>query len=233
MMRSSKRFKGGFRRRTKRLRGRSRLSRAIRRTVLKMAEPKKTQVDFGLTQLYHNSGSPASGQIIVGQTILPSLLPGQGPYDSQRIGDQIYSKGIGMKFLLGLKADRHNCTFRIIVWKGAKDSVPTAYNQLFEAVTNNVLLDSVNTDRGRVIINKRFKPKFVDVNAGTTTKEYTTTYKLWIPFRKLIKFNVNAGTTASVDEIVYFVFAYDAYGSLLTDNIAYHQAWGALYYRDP
>lgn len=198
-----------------------------------MAEPKKTQGDYGHQELYHNSGGVGGSQVLPVSYDFKALFPGQGVGDNQRVGDQIYTKGIGVKMLLGLKADRHNCTFRFIVWTGAIGSQPSAYSDMFDSATGNVLLDCVNTDRGRVIVNKKYKPKFVDVNASNANKEYTTVYKFWIPWRRLIKFNVNGGTTASTDEIRLYVFAYDAYGTLKSDTIAYFQTWAALYYKDP
>lgn len=207
--------------------------KAIRRTILKMAEPKHTRGDYGKIELYHNSGSPASGQILPAPITISSIMPAQGVGDNQRTGDQIYTKGIGVKMLLGLKADRHNCTFRIIVWSGPESSRPTSYAEMFEMITNNVLLDSVNTDRGRFLKNSYYKPRNIDVNAVGANKEWTTCYKFWVPWRKLVKFNTDGGITTATNPVHVYVFAYDAYGSFNTDNIAYVQTWASLYYRDP
>lgn len=211
----------------------SAVKRLVKAVALKKSEPKNTAYHWGKTELYHNSGSPASGQILPTpiEALHYSLMPPQGNGDHQRNGDQIYAKGTSVKMLLGHKADRMNITFRIVAWKGTTDAKPISYNELFDHVSSNVLLDCTNSDRGKIIYNKYIKK--VISSQLSTTKEFTFVHKFWIPYKKLIKYVYNNATDFSGEKIYIYVFAYDAYGSLLTDNVAYVQTWLKFYYRDP
>lgn len=210
------------------------LVKLIKKVSIKASEPKNNAISWGKFELYHNSGSPASGQILPGAIDLLhySMIPVQGDGDHQRNGDQIVAKGTSVKMLLGQKANRMNITFRIVVWKGTDDAKPVSYNELFDQITSNVLLDTTNSDRGKIVYNKYIKRSF-SPQLGSTTAEATFVHKFFIPYRKLIKFNYNNATSFSGEKLYAYVFAYDAYGTLLTDNIAYYQAFLRFYYRDP
>lgn len=210
------------------------LIKLIKKVAIKTSEPKNNAISWAKTELYHNSGSPASGQILPGAIDLLhySMLPVQGSGDHQRNGDQIVAKGTSVKMLLGQKANRMNITFRIVVWKGTEDAKPISYNELFDQITSNVLLDTTNSDRGKIVYNKYIKKNF-SPQLGSTTAELTFVHKFFIPYKRLIKFNYNNATGFSGDKLYAYVFAYDAYGTLLTDNCAYFQAFLRFYYRDP
>lgn len=209
------------------------LKKVIQSVVVRRVEPKSNAISWSKIELYHNSGSPASGQILP-TAIEPlhySIIPVQGSGDHQRNGDQIYAKGISVKMLLGQKADRMNVTYRIIAWKGTTDARPVSYNELFDHVTSNVLLDCTNSDRGKIIYNKYIK-KYISPQLSTN-RELTFMHKFWIPYKKLMKFVYNNATDFSGEKIFIYVFAYDAYGTLLTENISYVQTWLKFYYKDP
>jgi len=163
-------------------------------------------------------------------------MPSQGISDTQRVGDEIYASMIRVQMLIGQKADRHNVTFRIIVVKVTADALPVSYAQLFIGTTDNVLLDEVNKDRVSVVkditIKKNLHPDLSGV--GGADKEFTFPYKFNIPLKERIKFTSD-GTTVSNNRKGHYmyVFAYDAFGTLITDNIAYVQTYSTLYYKDP
>lgn len=231
--------KAGYRRKRmyRSTRGRSKLVPLIKRTILKMAEPKHKDTTHDIIQLYHNSGSPASGQIL--HTARPIkdyfTMPLQGDNDRERNGDHIWMKGISVKLLLGQKADRMNVTFRVCVLECTSEQEPATYGDLVDAQTGNSMLDSLNTDRGKIVYQKYVKKTIspqLDTYGGV--RELTHFHKFWIPHKKLIKFSDNSSNNQYSGTRMYlYVFAYDAYGTLLTDNIAYFQAWSRLYYRDP
>lgn len=219
---------------------------------MRMAEPKDKTYYHGHVELYHNAGSPASGRILgtTWELITPNRMPTVGNGETERNGDHIYGKGLAVKMLLGQKQDRMNVTYRIIVWKGSTDVKPASLNDLFHWDSQNILLDGTNSDRGKIVYQKFIK-KFISPQLSTygsvtdpldpmfgepyrlERKELTFTHKFWIPYKKLIKFAGNAGTDYSGDKYYMFIYAYDAYGTLITDSIAYVDVWSKFYYADP
>lgn len=201
-----------------------------------MAEPKHTSFDHGKYELYHNAGSPASGRILPAAVELywPLRMPLQGTGDQQRVGDHINVKGFAVHCLMGQKLDRMNVTHRIVVLKCTEDQEPPSLNDLIDNTTGNILLDGTNRDRGKVVYQKFIKKNITpQLSSGTDQKELTFTHKFWIPVKKLIKFSANNGQGFSGPKLYMYFFAYDAYGTAITDNIAYVQVWSKMYYRDP
>lgn len=234
--RTGKRARKAAYRGRKKWSGRTPMKRMIKKTIMAMAEPKHTAFDHGKYELYHNSGSAAAGRVLPTAIELywPLRMPLQGSGDQQRIGDQINVKGFAVHCLLGQKQDRMNVTFRIIVLKCTEDQEPPNLNDLIENVTGNILLDSTNKDRGSIVYQKFIKKNVTpQLEAAGQQRELTYTHKFWIPVNKRIKFSANNGQTFSGDKLYMYFFSYDAYGSLVTDNIAYVQVWSKLYYCDP
>jgi hypothetical protein len=202
-----------------------------------MSEPKHKTYDHGKIELYHNAGSPASGRLLPTalEPIQAACMPTQGVGDNQRNGDQIYSTGVAVHMLLGQKKDRMNVTFRILVLKCTSDRKPVFLSALMEDTTANILLDSANTDIGTIVyqkfVKKNITPQLASVIAQE--REFTHAHKFWLPMKKLVKFSQDSDTSFSGPKFYIYVFAYDAYGTLITDNIAYVQTWSKFYYRDP
>lgn len=238
---ATKRRKMAYRLRKKRyrnVRGKGRLVGTIKRTIIKMSEPKNKSYSHGKIELYHNSGSPASGRILPTSIQLDgvSQVPAQGDGDSARNGDQIYTKGISVRMLLGQKSDRMNVTFRVIVIRVTPQSEPTSVSNMFDNVTGNILLDYCNTDRFKVVYQKFIKKTITPQLSPETPddrREITHTHKFWIPRRSLLKFRDDGATEYAGYRHYMYVFAYDAYGTLNTDNIGYVQTVSNLYYADP
>jgi len=208
----------------------------IKKTVLKTAETKNVPNDGGKIELYHNSGSPASGRILPTPYALdgPNQQPAQGISDVQRIGDKIVMRGIKVRLLLGQKLDRMNVTFKILVVRVNSDQVPTTVSDLFDNQTGNIMLDSVNTDRVKVVYHKTIKKNIspqLDVVGGA--KELTHFHKFYIRAQRNISYSANTGKDFSGAKHYLYVFSYDAYGTLVQDNLAYVQLYSNLYYKDP
>lgn len=213
-----------------------RFAKAVKQVILQTAEPKQHRTNYGKIELYHNSGSPATGQQLHQQIWLDGNLPAQGLGDTARVGDEIVASRIHVKTLVGMKADRHNVTFRIIVFRCTASAYPTTVGQLMIATTGNVLLDDLNKDRFSVV--RDYQKKVVihpDLSGvGGADKEYTFPMQMSIPCKQKFKFETDGSVNASNKKNLYCqVMAYDAYGTLLTDNIAYIQMTSSLYYKDP
>ena len=214
---------------------RRRLVKLIKTTVKRTVEPKAKNVNFGKGDVYHNSfysplGVPPSG--FVAHLNDAALMPPQGSRDNERVGDQIYSSGYKLKMLIGQKADRPNVNFRYFVLTVPKGSAIN-YGNWFINTTGNVLLDDPNPDFVKVIRTGYWRPNEAGLSA-TGNDEYTFAKRVSFPYKKLIKFGPADSALTHNDNDIYFVLlAYDAFGSLGTDNVAYCQMSMELSYRDP
>lgn len=219
--RSAKRRTGA---RTTKRTFRNKVAKIARSVVLKQAESKHVTYNHTKIELYHNTN-----------TVIPlnlgAQMPAQGTHDYMRIGDHVNATGFKLRMILGQKADRPNVTFKFRVVKVPKGSV-YSYGGWYESSTANVLLDNLNTDFVKSITNFTWKPH--DGSMDNATDEYVYTKSVWIPYKKLLKFGPTHGVQTHNDEDMYIlVSAFDSYGTLLTDNIAYIQVVQSFYYRDP
>jgi len=212
----------------------SRLKAIIRATVKRVAEPKTKTANFGKTEMFHNcffSGT-AVGTGFLAHLNNPDLMPQQSGSDSGRIGDQIYLTGFTIKMLIGQKSDRPNVTFRYLIFNVPKGAVPN-YANWFINTSANVLLDDPNYDFVKVIKQGVWRPNEAGLT-GTGNDEYTFVKRLAFSYKKLLKFGPADGALTHNDSDLYIsLMAYDAFGTLLTDNIAYCTATMEMSYRDP
>lgn len=213
---------------------RRRLVSLIKRTVLKKVETKEKFTDMGKTEIYHNcfySGTPINTGLVWplnGSTVMPT----QGVADNQRVGDEIDLTSFTIKLLIGQKADRPNINWRYLVLTVPKGSSIT-YANWFVLTSGNVLLDDPNRDFVKIHKQGFWRPNEAGL-VGGSADEYTFTKRIYIPYKKHLKFGPGSGAVTHNDDDLYFVLmGYDAFGSLITDNIGYVQASSTLFYRDP
>lgn len=208
------------------------LATLVKRIVMRKTESKCRRHAFEKAELYHNAfyGVPATG--FVANINSYAVMPAQGAGDNQRIGDQVYLTGFRLKMLIGQKADRPNVSFRYYVLKVPKGSSIT-YGNWFNSTTGNILLDDPNTDFVKVLLQGLWRPNEAGL-ANVSGDEYTFAKRLWVPYKKLLKFGpADAATTHNDDDIYFVLMAYDAFGTLVSDNIAYVQMGQEIFYRDP
>lgn len=98
-----------------------------------------------------------------------------------RTGDQILLKGVSMKFMVELKKQYSDVTFRLLVLKCARGDIPQSSGYLFNNLSSNRMLDTINTDRYTIMQEKWFKLKAS--NTATFGSQFansgdTGTYKL-------------------------------------------------------
>lgn len=202
------------------------LVKTIQRVVKKTAESKRKSANWTKVEMYHNSFN-------VSQQLNQSVcMPVQNVSDSGRIGDEIYVSGFRIKMLCGQKGDRPNVNWKWWVLKVPKGSAVT-YSNWFRITTANVLLDDPNTDFVKVLKSGYMRPNQAGLTASGDD-EFTFVKQLWIPYRKRYKFGPNnADITHNDDDIYFCMVAYDAFGTMATDNIAYVQMQSEVFYRDP
>lgn len=201
------------------------LVKFVKRVTMKAAEPKCVRKSVPKFEMFHNQTSVLTLNA-------NSFMPTQGVSDNQRVGDQINLIGYRMRLLIGQKADRPNVTFRWWIVSTPKGSA-YAYNNWLIPTTGNVLLDDMNKDYVKQYKTGFWRPNQASL-AAAGGKEYTFAKKIWLPYKKLLKFGPGDGLVSHNDNDLHFVIApYDAYGTLESDNIAYCQLATDIFYRDP
>ncbi|ALY05861.1 hypothetical protein [Ctenophore-associated circular virus 3] len=200
------------------------VSRIARQVVMRAAETKTKVINYGKTELYHNSLS------VTHKLNFTAHMPAQGDGKDGRSGDSIIGKGWKLRMTLANKGDRPNVTYRLVVF-AAKAGVTPTYSNTFVNVTGNGLLDGINTDRCTILYQKWLKPNKGMVGTSETgVREYVSTKSIWIKREKVMKFN---GLEVNDRDVYFCMLAYDAYGTLTADNIGYMQMWGEFKYKDP
>jgi hypothetical protein len=206
----------------------------IKKVSLKTNELKYVDFDHGKTELYHNVHNSV-------QISAMSHGPIQGDGDDQRVGNEIQLSGVKLTLMFYSKMDRPNTKFRLIVYSAPYNSSPpsTSYGNLFDNVTGNVMIDSMDKDVVKVHKNMLIYPKNISANIVAfpeeeMAKEVTSFRKVWIPYRTKVRYANNTAYTELTNRSFYvLVMAYDTYGTLVTDNIGAVQCWQRFYYRDP
>lgn len=159
-------------------------------------------------QIYHNNFFSFT------PNVLATL---QGTNDSPtsnlnaRIGDQILLKGVSIKMFIELNERYSDVTFRLFIVRTAKGDTPTRAT-LFNGLSGNKMLDTINKERYSVIFSKYFKIKSpnpsvsnllgasTEVSDGITNagiqasnrtdielSRATKIVKVWIPGNKMVK----------------------------------------------
>lgn len=232
--RPAKRARRGYRRPrwTSKLAKRN-ISRIARQVVLTAAEGKEKTTDHGKTELYHNSLAKVATINGANSTVMPM----QGNGDTQRNGDRIIARGFKVHCLMGQKADRPNITWRVIVVAQRPGTAGLTYNQLFKNVSGSGMLDEINDDMVTVLYQKYWKPlksSIVTANAGVeNSQEFTFSKRFFIPRKKVYKFDEDGSAQHDDKLLMLYMLPYDAYGTLITDNIAYSHVWTKFIYKDP
>lgn len=208
--------------------------RIAKRVMLKKCETKYTTQPGVNAQLYHNGGSPAvyiySGNL---------LNTTQGITQNNRIGDSILPVGCTIKLWLSNKLDRPNVMYRVMVLAVPPDKLGlTAPSDLFQGVLVNKMMDYVNTDMYNIVYHRIINPKAGDysLESGATNKERSTYVTFKVPMPKgVLQFQTNNSVIPKYQKhcLVLSVIAYDAEGTLTSDNIASFTHCTRFYFKDP
>lgn len=209
---------------------------AIRRALNKNIETKRSiQTSTDGSEIWHNNF------ITLDSTVLQST---PGVYDpmnnaiNNRIGDKINLVGVKLRGMIEMNERYTDVTFRLLVVKAAKGDTPTRAT-LFNGISGNKMLDTINTERYTIIASKymHLKPgglgtvgsQYVPV-VGQTSGVYldgggqaaisrvTKIWKLWIPGKKFTKSGVvtyedNSSQVKFFDYHV-LLYAYSNYSTL-------------------
>jgi hypothetical protein len=207
----------------RKLKTKTTFAKRVKRVILKTCEPKRAPVAVTKIEVFHN--------LMLGQTYLlnqAGVMSTTGTIQqSSRIGDQIMTSGWKIRCLFGQKADRPNVSWRFMVFQVPKDG-STAYADVFKSITGNVMLDEPNTDTTKVLFQRTFKPNDAGLQAAGG-REYTFIKKWFVPHKKTYKFGpAESAQTHNQSDVYVLVLCYDAFGSVITDNIGYMQMFHEL-----
>lgn len=168
----------------------------------------------------------------------------------QRIGDQVTLRGLAATWFVEGSLQRSKVHFRIMLLKGPRGA---SFNRsdIFKGMTENKLIDQINTEKYTVMAQKRFNvsppngaPASLSVVTGVPASEVSgitgnKIVKFWIPGRKfgrdgVIKYENFSGYDLKFFDYRWVVFAYDWYGTPQdTNNVGFiNEAWSKMYYKD-
>ncbi len=170
----------------------------VKKIVLKASEPKACRYVYTIlgSQKITLKHSTIQTFSLNGSVTLPS----QGTGDINRVGDQINMIGLQLKMLVGQNTDRPNVSFKYWVVKAPEGS-RYAYSSWFIPTTNNVMLDDINNDFIKVISSGVWHQYTGDLTNGTD--EFTFVKKLWIPYKKVLKFGPQDAASTHNDDDVF------------------------------
>jgi len=167
----------------------------VKRVLNKKLETKKSNTtSTDGTNISHNSFVNVDNKV---------LATTQGTSDpvnqstNNRIGDEIDLKGISFRFMLENNHRYSETTFRILIVKSAKGDTPTTAT-LFNGLSGNKMMDTLNNERYTVIFSKYVKVKqgnfgSVDTLSGTGnigSGLYAGSGGVLSPASKIVKFYV-------------------------------------------
>lgn len=208
------------------------------------------------TQIAHNSFITVDNNPF--STSQGTKNPDNSIFDN-RIGDKITLRGMKMTFMFELNERYSDVTLRILVVKCAKGDSPTA-STLFNGISGNKIIDTINTDRFTVVYQKYLKMKSPNIasngtpsggaltGAGTfdmlnpqitLLSRATKIHKVWLPYKVFSKSGViqyeNGSSQLKFFDYKVLVYAYSNYSTsdVLGFNVArVNEYINQLYFTD-
>lgn len=176
----------------------SALQAAVRRTLFKNAETKQAQISSSdYVQIGHNSF------VNIDNAVLATTQGTTDPNSSAnacRIGDEITLLKAKFCMMLELNERYSDVSYRIIVVKSARGDTPTT-STLFNGLSGNKMLDTLNYERYSVIYQKWGKIKAPPISTGESPSQAGTASGIFVGSNasanylsratKIIKFSVD------------------------------------------
>ncbi len=201
---------------------RPKLSKPKRKEVAKIArkvlrgtmETKSVGKQVENNQLDHNQ--PVYQGALLATTQGPKD-PNDNTGNDARIGDEILLRNVNVRFWLSNKLDRPNCMYKLFLFWYSTGTTPS--NALCFFTQQNKMLDRINNENISIIDQKTVFSKEMYLN-GTEKFEHSQLCTLNGNWKGKKIIYDGGGTTPKKRNIGFCVVAYDAYGTLQTDNIA-------------
>lgn len=187
-------------------------------------------------EIFHNSSVTLDSTLLATQQ---GITDTEGANTiSNRIGDEVNCKGVSIKMMVELNERYSDVTHRLLVVKAARGDTPTRAT-IFNGLSGNKMLDTLNKERYSFLADKWFKIKAPNMSipdpseaAGVGSgiiyegathvamaiSRATKIVKLWIPGSKFarnghLKYNDQSTQTKFFDYHV-ILFAYSNYSTL-------------------
>ncbi len=209
---------------------RTSVRKIARKTALGLSETINTTTLYENQQLIHNKSYYLKNLLKTSQGLLDDN-DGSSATNAIRKGDEVILKNINLRFWLSNKDNRPNVMYKgILFWYDAGGPAPNDAMVYF--TQNNKMLDRYNTEQISII--DTFIVKSTNnyaVDANNHEKSYLANLnKSW----KVKKIHYNeGGSVPKFKDIGLALVAYDAFGTLQTDNIASFALNIKLSYKDP
>lgn len=213
----------------------------VRKTVRKYLrnkdETKFVINGYNRQTLYHNGGTSGVSGACQFNLLGTGNLPIQGDEDTQRDGTKIQLRGVRLNILITFPYDRLASKVIMYLIRVNKGYNPlSSYSHMFDLVSSNWLLDSIDTGRVKVLKKRIFQIKNINPNVPVAgaNREITIPFKHWVSLKgKTMTFNENNSNDNTFPYDYIAVFAgYDAWGSLTSDIVSYVKVDQKLYFKD-
>jgi len=220
---------------------RTNLGKLVRRVALNTSETKHAHRSVENVNLNHNAPLITNNVLYTTNGEFDETIDNTTSY-ATRLGDEIYLKGIDFRFWLSNKPDRPNVQYRIVIYKYKTSSSLPDTSAIFQdyalavGVYNNKMIAYADTQNITVLKQFRVQSNGGDysLESGSTIREKSFERSVFLPMKMAkIKYSNLSGGTPKFWDIGVAIVAYDAYGTLISDNIA-SVAWSyKLYFKDP
>lgn len=240
------------------VRARGGLGRAVRSLVLKSAESKVTYKMIESTALYHNGGNSDNLAGFWVWNTVSSLAPPigiawpeLGTNDHQRVGNEIYPRGIRIRMEIQCPSDRRSVKFRLFLVKfNSNQGDPFSKTDFFEErPSTNIMLDPLSSKfKRKKILDTTLLPGPDATYMWTVTptsgqqenrNSITKFFDFFIPLKRKLVFDRDqiAGppkTGLSHESCVIIPFAYHNKDTAESDGVINVARFvSEFYYKDP
>lgn len=223
------------------------MTRVARKVVMKNMETKHASLGAENLPIFHNSQisvtntNPISIQSMF--NVWTNIVPGTNV--TNRVGTEIFPRGMSVRLYLENESDRPNIHYRVIIGVAPKqraDGTATTFNNLEmldQGSPGNLIRHSA-ADLGykflydKVIRNEMGFNAITPANVGKRCHRFL---KIWIKRKKGSKIVYNSAATGVVANIVnkplfMAVIGYDSQSSLATDQVGVLNFQTKLYWKD-
>jgi len=200
----------------------------IKNVTLKTQETKTAYQTTTIISQFHNLS-------LLARVNLMSTTQGitDGLSVANRLGDTVTP--IGVKLYMGFRqaSDRPNVTWKVWIVKHWGSTTPPSSVPV-KAITGNLLLDPIDTEKCSAVLVKTFKNPDNYFN-GTLGNSRETCFfkKLWIPLPRVpYVYGQDGGNSGKKYQLSMYVTAYDTLGTLITDQLGSFEISSMFYFKD-
>jgi len=210
------------------------IKKIVNKEFKKRSEVKKLDYNYGNVNINHNNYSAVPANKFQNSLMIwGTNMPVAGTTDADITGSRF--KVIGQQLFLQFQilADRLNSKFRVMILRYPSYRVVNAYTDIFDNITNNIMMDPIDKDICSVLYDKVVGLK--NINPNNSTDNVLVSRKIWVPRQKYVVQYENAGlnTIKSPKFTDYLIILdYDAFGTLQTDTIGSVQVSRRLFFVD-